>query len=195
MQLPYHYLEIEDYAKLKDEDFWLTDRLISFASLMLRKQYPSVGGLLDTTRAKCKGRSRFMYIPGEVIQIMCVNDNHWVVAARLKGQIVIYDSLAIVHHPLDSAILSQLKSLFIPSEEHQMFDQFSVVMGEIATRQIGSSDCGLFAIAIAHLLCRGESPEHKYLLQNLMRHHLFKCVFEIGEILPFPCAASGKIQA
>lgn len=53
------------------------------------------------------------------------------------------------------------------------------------TPQVGSADCGLFAISMAHDLCSGVDPFSRRGVQDKMRPHLLQC-FENLEILPFP---------
>ena len=61
--------------------------------------------------------------------------------------------------------------------------------------QSGSSDCSLFAVAFAQVLCAGLDPHLTTFDQKSMREHLFSS-FEDGELLPFsPCTeteAPGK---
>ena len=53
--------------------------------------------------------------------------------------------------------------------------------------QSGSSDCILFAVAFAQVLCAGLDPHLTTFDQKSMREHLFSS-FEDGELLPFPLA-------
>ena len=52
-------------------------------------------------------------------------------------------------------------------------------------RQIGTSDCGLFAIAFAVALCYGHDPHMYKYIQDSMRHHLIDC-FNKHSMAPFP---------
>ena len=45
-------------------------------------------------------------------------------------------------------------------------------------QQSGGSDCGLYAIAFAFLLCSGNNPHVVALLQTHMRRHLASCINE-----------------
>ena len=51
--------------------------------------------------------------------------------------------------------------------------------------QIGTSDCGLFAIAFAASICNSEDPGKVLFHQNSLRSHLKVCL-ENGEITQFP---------
>ncbi len=52
-------------------------------------------------------------------------------------------------------------------------------------RQIGGSNCGLFAIAFATALVNGILPALLNFKQDVMRKHLFTCL-EKGVLTPFP---------
>ena len=58
-------------------------------------------------------------------------------------------------------------------------------------KQTGSSDCGLFAIAVATSLCYGILPQDCNWEQVKMRDHLSLC-FEQGDIALFPQSADGR---
>ncbi len=51
--------------------------------------------------------------------------------------------------------------------------------------QIGESDCGIFAIAIATCLCNGDDPTIIRWDQRRMRQHLI-CCFESEKMVPYP---------
>ena len=53
------------------------------------------------------------------------------------------------------------------------------------TKQKGSSDCGLFCIAVATSLCRKENPSQLYYIQDYMRKHFYNCCIN-GHMAPFP---------
>ena len=52
-------------------------------------------------------------------------------------------------------------------------------------RQVGPSDCGLFAIAFATALASGNDPGQLFFDQSSMRHHLIQCI-EAGCMQQFP---------
>ena len=56
-----------------------------------------------------------------------------------------------------------------------------------AQRQVGGSDCPLFAIAFATTLCMGGYPHTPNYVQAAMRIHLCRC-FELQVMSPFPAA-------
>ena len=52
-------------------------------------------------------------------------------------------------------------------------------------RQIGTNDCGLFAIAVATSIAFGLNPVGVHFQQREMRHHLLGC-FQKGQRTLFP---------
>ena len=72
-----------------------------------------------------------------------------------------------------------------------MFYQNFVVDGRLrinypaVQKQLGSSDCGLFATAFAIDLAEGNDPRSLYFSQTEMRNHLFHC-FKKGGLECFP---------
>ena len=53
-------------------------------------------------------------------------------------------------------------------------------------KQVGGSDCGPFAIAVATSLAHQRDPSALMFEQTVMRAHLVQC-FEKGKLTPFPC--------
>lgn len=58
-------------------------------------------------------------------------------------------------------------------------------------KQIGSNDCGLFAIAVATSLCYGILPQDCAWDQGKMRQHLSEC-FKQGQLTLFPQAQKAR---
>ena len=52
-------------------------------------------------------------------------------------------------------------------------------------QQNGYRDCGLFAIAFANEICRGQNPSKAVFIQTQMRGHFFRCL-TTGNMMPFP---------
>ena len=63
-------------------------------------------------------------------------------------------------------------------------DQVTLV-NEKVQRQIGSNDCGLFALAFATVLCHGLDPVNQRYEQQSMQQHYVSCL-ENGAMVPFP---------
>ena len=59
---------------------------------------------------------------------------------------------------------------------------------EKVQKQLGSSDCGLFALAFATDLCHGLDPTKQSYNQEMMPRHFVSCL-EKGKMTPFPNTA------
>ena len=59
---------------------------------------------------------------------------------------------------------------------------------EKVQKQLGSSDCGLFALAFATDLCHGLDPAKQSYNQEMMCRHFVSCL-EKGKMTPFPNTA------
>ena len=109
-----------------------------------------------------------------VLQILHVGGNHWVVASNIgytTGEVNLYDSL---HSEISIATKMLLE---------KVFGNAKVTLPE-CSKQIGNHDCGLFAIAFCTTLAHGVPLSEVTLNQHTMRHYLIKC-FEQLEMTPF----------
>ena len=139
-------LSMIDLTLLLSNSGWLNDDLIRAAQVLLKKTFPKVGGLSDPLYVAA-GRKRN---PDEKwLQIINVGDrNHWVMASNFHcniDHVCVYDSL---HMKPSEELSYQLSCLCAcPVETTSLKIQVMNV-----TRQSGSSDCGLFAVANATAL-------------------------------------------
>ena len=143
---------------------------------MLKQQHPVVGGLQSTTLAKS-----FAMEPqtGEFVQILNINDNHWIAVSTIGCQpstLNVYDSL----HG------------YLPKHEQKVVAD--IMMSPYPTIQVnyigvqwqsGISDCGLFALAFTTALCSGQDPATLNFDQSRMRRHVLSCI-QSGCVTPFP---------
>lgn len=115
----------------------------------------------------------------EFIQIINVG-RHWVclsnIGVKIPGAVRVFDSL--YRKPNASAIEHTCRMM------HHMGDAVTLV-NEKVQRQLGSSDCGLFALAFAADLCHGLDPTNRSYDQAKMREHYISCL-ESRTITPFP---------
>ena len=102
------------------------------------------------------------------VQIIFDRGNHWIVAANIHddgtGAVKVYDSL---YNCIDSKSKGVVKNLFETTAA-----DISVVNMQ---KQHGSTDCGLFAIAVVTALLFGEDPSSLHFEQSCMRNHLLQC--------------------
>ena len=187
-QLPFSILSMDDYFLLRDPKYLLTDRLMTFASKMLKLQFPRIGGLYDTTALVSTGKSKPKYTPGPIVQLLFNGSNHWLTISNVHGQVTLYDSMGA--HEFPKKLIPHVTTLF---SKDGSFSSEEISLAQPGCLQEGVFDCGLFAIAIAELLCRGIDPQSVYFEQEEMRSHLFDCIFHFGLLSPFPLC-SGKMS-
>jgi len=108
------------------------------------------------------------------LQIMHCRTNHWIVVSTILShpKVTIYDSM---FDSVDANTTSILKQLFGPKVE---------VVVNNDRKQVGTEDCGLFAIA--GCICLAEKNMPRNYDQSKMRQHLVKCI-EDKNVTVFPC--------
>ena len=90
------------------------------------------------------------------------------------------DSLAM-QVPMNRSTILQMAQIYrVPDRK----SSFSIKVLPVQ-QQSGYRDCGLFAIAFATEICRGQDPSKSLFIQTQMRGHLFKCITK-GNMMPFP---------
>lgn len=151
----------------------LTCRLIDGSMELLKKVSKEVGGWQSVT-----GES-FRAVKGKFVQIILVKGNHWITATNINcppKTVYVYDSMYAV---IDKATQLKICSIWRPQWKKVMF------MLVNAQRQTNSTDCGVFAIAVATELAYGRDPRLCLWDISSMRKHL-KEALEASKIEPFP---------
>lgn len=122
---------------------WLDDTIINAAQTLLKKQLPNIDGFQYTL---CAAPNKLDVLSGEAIQIMHTHTNHWACTyiEKEKASVRLYDSL---YSSIPTKTVDQIIELVHPMSERVSIK--SMVMQQ----QRGSSNCGLFAIAVATALC------------------------------------------
>lgn len=158
---------------------WLSANHISAVQKLLRKTYPTQEGLNDTSILA--ERLFWPSKPDRFVQIIHVSGSHWACLSNQfcsLGAVDLYDSLH-TYPAQNEGILKQACAI-LKSE------MSSVTINVINVQyQDGSSDCGLFAVAMAFDLCNGIDPFLKNYDQSKMREHLRLC-FEKKNVVSFP---------
>ncbi len=178
---------------------WLNDTIMNAAQEMLKKQFPNLSGLQDVAL----GLVVNFRIPGrEFLQILHSPINHWVTVSTIDVQnpntIKLFDSkFAAVTTSLKTQIAALLCTnnetiqVNVVDSHSQVKYKFCYSSFNILCTQMGSCDCGLFAIAYAVAVAFGKDPEVCIFNQEMMRKHLFHCFTE-GILTPFPGRASNS---
>jgi hypothetical protein len=141
---------------------WLTDEIIAAAQFLMRRQYPSIGGLCPP--AEYSTGTPYQFPSSNFVQILHISGNHWIALSDIMtGEFVgVYDSLG-------SERAKKCVDQFLEGTKWQ-FNNVKV------QQQSGGNDCGLFAIAFATSLCHGEDPSQVFYDQKSMRQHLWQCI-------------------
>ena len=154
---------------------WLYDSEIHAGQTLLKKEFNFIDGLHDPA-IRCH-----LVDPAtsEFIQIINVG-RHWVclstIGAPSPGVVRVFDSL-----------YSKPNAITIEHACRMLLHTGDVVtfVNEKVQKQLGSSDCGLFALAFATDLCHGLDPTNRSYDQQMMRQHYVNCL-EGGMMSPFP---------
>ena len=126
----------------------------NLAQEVLRKQFKNLSGLrsVHITVDQAEGATTCYWCYAS----SSLQGNHWIVAATVgcsAGEVMVFDSL---HSFMDEATLNLLK---------QLFGVHIKVKLERCPQQVGSRDCGLFAIANCTAFAFGSHPAMPVLIK------------------------------
>jgi hypothetical protein len=172
--LPHLILSHSDKLDIESGS-WLSDSVLNAVQNLLKKQFPQYDGFRSTISLAANQAD---IITGKAIQIMNVNSNHWicVLVNDKKNKVDIYDSL---YSSVKLKVVDGLIDLLHTAECSVKFDNMMM------QKQVGFSDCGVFATAVATSLCFKQNPTTIRWKVESMRSHLVKCLEE-GCMEPFP---------
>ena len=158
---------------------WLDDMHMDAASSLLSSQFPSLCGFYSTLLGQ---NLSFPVTRESFIQILNAGGNHWITVEHTQSfSVNVFDS-KFCTIPMD--VKMQIAALLCCTSS-RITTRFHKTQS-----QIGSSDCGVFAIAFATDLAFGlKSASHHY-EQDKLRPHFLECL-KSEQMTPFP---SKKIQ-
>ena len=113
------------------------------------------------------------------VQILYNGHLHWVATAYTNGTVYLIDSLAGDHLP--STLEEQIAMIY----QDVVRDHGLLVTRVPVQQQMGSTDCGLFAIAYAFYAAWGNQLTKLCFDQSKMRQHLLEC-FQQQKLTAFP---------
>ena len=119
----------------------------------------------------------------QTIRCSYLGRNHWVCTSNVgakRGEVLVMDSLAM-QIPINRSVTLQMAQIYRAPNNHSTI---SVKVLPVQ-QQNGYRDCGLFDIAFATEICRGQDPSRAVFIQTQMRGHLFKCLTN-RNMMPFP---------
>lgn len=158
---------------------WLTDEVMDATSALFKAQFPYITGFDNASFAQAG--------PGfdrnglEGMQFHCVEGCHWVLSSSIGGRIRVYDSLPSDNLAQD--LQRQLREIYSPDGGSISVEQVPV------QRQLGSSDCGLFAISFATSILHFQNVSNLVFDQSQLRSHLLQCL-QNKKLTPFPLKRS-----
>uniref|UniRef100_A0A1X7UBE0 PHD-type domain-containing protein n=2 Tax=Amphimedon queenslandica TaxID=400682 RepID=A0A1X7UBE0_AMPQE len=164
---------------------WLASTIIDAAQMLLKSQDTTINGWQSPEIGR---KYEFRPTKSPLIQILFVNQNHWVVVSTLQcepGTLNIYDSAYNLLR-LDTKL--QISS-FYKAETCEIKYNFQDIK-----RQSNCHDCGVFSIANATALVLGKNPALYNWDVKRMRQHLINC-FEKGQLTFFPYTTLRRIKA
>ena len=188
----YHYCRFTTMDKhdLLDATCCLNDRVINAAQGLLREKYVNVNGLFDTVAVAASTLELRLPCGNNDNVIQIVHDNvmqHWLCVTSKNcsdGNLAIYCSMQLVP---SGQCLATVANMFNVQTSSLTFRVMNV------SKQKGSVDCGLFAIAYAEMLATDVDPCNFILSQPLMREHLMRCLSE-NQLRAFPVAGQQTIR-
>lgn len=155
---------------------------IQAGQILLKKQFPLIDGLHDPS---VKGH---LVEPASTKFVQIVNvGEHWLcltsIGVPCPGAVRVFDSL---YRKPNATAAEHGCRILLHTGDQVMF------INEKVQRQMGSSDCGLYALAFATDLCHGIDPTSpRSYDQALMRQHYVECL-EKAEWPPFHQALEGS---
>ena len=145
----------------------LTDIQVNVSQQLLKKEFSSFNGFQFTLYQLKHPLDH----KENAIQILHVDKNHLAVISTvgcMEAQIKYYDSSYSALSTSAEHIIAQLMS---PHSKYEM----QVEIMDIP-KQSGSTDCGLYAIAISTAIAYGSDPQELIFIQSDMQVHLIDCI-------------------
>lgn len=156
--------------RILDPMYWLEDDDIDRASRIIKRARNDICGLEDVCVTSAGQGSK---CSGNFIQILHSHGHHWVMATTIgckSGVIRVFDSM---YRHFDKFCMKQVIAMAPVKESSNITIELAQFQ-----RQKTKAECGLFAIAAAFSIAKGNDPsEDRYDLEQ-MRTHLFKCLNE-----------------
>ena len=173
-----HTLIATDKTKIEQGEH-LIDKHMQMAQYLAKKQFPLAGGLRSTLLQQKMVKGHKGQCTANTVQIIhCEKRSHWIVASTIfakSGCVNIYDTMFA---RLDAETRATVKRIFgLKSVE-------GLNMVDMQCQE-GTSDCGVFSIAVITSLLFGEDPSMVTYKQEKLREHLIECL-TVGKLSLFP---------
>ena len=139
------YLFESDRESLQDSNQWLNDNHMLCAQRLLQRQFPQLGGLKPTS-LQLVGPLKPFPSESQSLQILHVNRDHWIAVSTVGCTADTDDSEDIIVFDSKYSSLSMGTKLVLSQLIHTDKPSFNVKIASVS-KQSGSADCGLYAIA------------------------------------------------
>ena len=166
-----HLTTVEQAFILEGQE--ICDQIINAAMILLNRDFP-----FFTFQSSSMSHSLLTYCPFETIHVHHNGHGHFCTSSSIGGKVHLYDSLNTAPSP---DLMLQISTLYSPDPATTP----TITQVQFQSRQEGSVDCGIFAIAYATELAHGNDPSSFIFDQASFRSHLFTCL-ELRKIKPFP---------
>ena len=123
----------------------------------------------------------------QIVHVKLGRTDHWIVVSTVScadGEIEIYDSLQLSPTLQTQTVIAR----YLKSKLHSI----RMKVANVGTQK-GSSDCGLYAIAMMTSLANNDDPVNLVYNQQELRIHLQQC-FENGAIEKFPISKARRMK-
>ena len=143
--IPEFSLTSDDRQSILDGDY-ISDLVIDAAMALLQKQHQ-----FFMFQSVCFNHQFLHYYPWESIHIHHDGRDHFFTTTSVGGNVKLFDSLNLSP---SSDLMKQIHVLYSPD----ITITPTVLKAELRSIQLGSKDCGLFAIAYAAEIAYGNDP-------------------------------------
>ena len=110
---------------------------------------------------------RFATVDGEFVQVLHMNNNHWICAAgNRKDEVSVYDSMGGNLSKDTVHVIARM----VKYEDKELMVKLIPLQHET-----NGNDCGLFALAFASDFAEGIDPSEPYYDKKALRNHLLQC--------------------
>ena len=173
----------QDDKRILANNQQLNDKHISMAQNLIQNQFPKLKGLMSSLLQLSKPFPNST----DALQVINTGRSHWVLISTvdcLQGDVRLYD-------PLYSSLSNDTETIVAQLLRTEKSSVSVHIMN--VSKQAGSQDCGLFAIAFMTSLAYGNNPIREVYRQDEMRAHLLTC-FEKQVMQCFPTLKKRRIS-
>ena len=159
---------------------WIDGRIINHAQELVKGKYKDTDGLQDPVLW------RFATVEGKFVQVLHVNNNHWICVARNENnEVSVYGSMGSNLSKDTVHVIARM----VKCEDEELMVKLMPVK-----HQANGNDCDLFALACATDFAEGIDPSERYYEEKALRNHLLQCFRnnEINQFLQEDMSVKGK---